>query len=263
MISSAGPLDREPRLRVAGRDLGELRPLVAELRRGTRRVAPRGARAARVVEDRERQPRLEHVVRDLGRMERRLPWERPLLVRLERVRVPLTTPLERLLGRQRLRADDERDVELVAQDLLGQALHKHLRRRAADARVVPLLRLDLEPLRQTTRRIVVLPGLRVHDVDRIEPLQHRLADARVVGRGTRLTASHMISGSGAPSSPTSCLCQVSVPTPMMHGDRGSTATATSPASSACASPRRPSGPPWRPRSGRSRTRSRFRCGTRP
>ena len=49
---------------------------------------PRCARRG-VVEHRERQPRLEHLVRDLGRVERRLPRERPLLVRLERVRVPL------------------------------------------------------------------------------------------------------------------------------------------------------------------------------
>ena len=31
----------------------------------------------------------------------------------------------------------------------------------------------------------------------------------------------MISGSGAPASPTACFCQVSVATPIRHGDRGS------------------------------------------
>src|SRR5664279_6308908 len=44
----------------------------------------------------------------------------------------------------------------------------------------------------------------------------------VSSAAARDTAPHMTSGSGAPPPPPACLCHVSVATPMMHGDRGST-----------------------------------------
>ena len=135
-----------------------------------------------VVEDRERQPRLEHLVRDLGGMERRLPRERPPLLRLEAVRIAVAPALVPPLGGQRLGAADQRDVELTREDLLGHAVDEDLRRRSADTRVVGVPRLDAEACREPRGRVVVLPRLAVHDLQAVEAVEDgRAGDARVVG----------------------------------------------------------------------------------
>src|SRR6185295_9600832 len=120
-------------------------------------------RAARVVEHRKGQPRLHEVVGDLRGRERRLPRVRPLLVGLERVRGALTALLVGPLRRQRLGADDEREIALPAEDAGTRVLDEHLRCRATDARVPRARRARADARAEPTRRVVVLPRLAEDD----------------------------------------------------------------------------------------------------
>ena len=104
------------------------------------------------------------------------------------------------------------------------------------------------------RRVVVLPRLAVHDLRGCRARSSTVAHRRRCRRPRAARPPPTSPAARArPRSPTSSGCHVRCPTPMMHGVRGSTRqpATTSPASSACASPRTPSALPWRPRSGRS------------
>ena len=135
-MSSTRSLHREPCVRVRRGDRRHRREHLADLVAVVVESDPECA-AARVVEDRERQPRLEDVVRDLDRMERRLPRERALLGRLERVRRTARpascTASGSRVPRPRAPARDRSHRPAIA---CGHVLHEHLRGRAADARVV-------------------------------------------------------------------------------------------------------------------------------
>src|SRR5207249_8661747 len=113
------------------------------------------------VPERERQPGLEDLVGDLGRVERRLEWERLLL----RIAVRPLHSLAGLLGLaqrlERLGPGDHGDVVVAVEDGAPGVLHEDLRRRAADAGVVAVTRRDAERVREPTGRIVVLPALAV------------------------------------------------------------------------------------------------------
>ncbi len=128
-----------------GRDLGH----------GREQLAHRGAvvvgrdtevRPPGDVPQRERRVRLEHLVRDLRRMERRLERERSLALRLERPLRTLAVLLHAPDRVERLGAAHDGDIEVAAHDRLGGVVDEHLRRRAADAGVEAVPRLDAEPV---------------------------------------------------------------------------------------------------------------------
>ena len=201
-------------------------------------------------------------MRDLGRDGTAPPTgTAPLLGRLEAVRVALAAAACTAAGwRAPRRRTTSARSSSPARTLRRRVLHEHLRRRAADARVEAACRGSSAEARRRAapagRRTATSGSTRSAALSSASSTPSADAACRRRRRGRR--RSHIASGSGAPSSPTSSGCQVCCPTPMRHGVRGSTAaTATSPASSACASRRTPSGPPWRPRSGRSSSSARL------
>ena len=119
--------------------------------------------------------------------------------RLVGVRVALAPLLERPLRRERLRARDQREVELAAEHALGRRVHELLGRRAADAGVVPVARIGAEPFGEPRDRIVVLPGLAVDDLDAVEPLQEPSGLRRVAAARDLVLPSR--AARGAPSAP--------------------------------------------------------------
>ena len=98
--------------------------------------------------------------------------------------------LEAAHGGQCLRAGDQCEVEAAGPDLPGDLGGEHVGHRAPDARVAPPRRRRPQPLGEARHRVVVLPGLRVDDVDALEAPQD-VGGAGVVGRGTRQLLPHV------------------------------------------------------------------------
>ena len=190
------------------------------------RSVPRCA-AAGVVEHRERQPGLEHLVRDLDRIRWRLPRERPLLVGLERVR-------------QRARRASCTTVCVASASALvisarssSPAQHARprsrstscWRRRAADARVVAVLRVGAEPVGEAGDGVVVLPGLAVHDLQCCRAVERSRRAGAASAAAARATCFPHVERLGRAlgrrrrRDATCCAA-----TPMMHGVRGSTSS---------------------------------------
>ena len=177
----AAALDGEPGVGVLRRDLGHRLHEVPEPLAVALGQAPEVG-AAGHVEHRERQPRLEDVVGDFGGVEGSLEREWHLL----RIAVTPRQAAPLLLGPahgvEGLGPGDERQVVFAAHDRGGRLVDEHLRRGAADAGVVPVPGLGTDALRQAGHRIVVGPGLAVHDANALE-LVDETGPARVLGGG--------------------------------------------------------------------------------
>ena len=219
------------------------------------------------VADREGEPRLEHLVGDLGRVERRLERER----RRSGSRWLHAGRSPAFFGRRSVSSASAptmtRQVELAAEDRRrprpARAPAAWCRRcpsRGGGAASMP------SALGQPAGRVVVRPALAVDDLRgcRRRRARRPVAGQRVVGGRAGHTSSHSSSGSGAGPSPGRI---VRWAPPMRHGVRGSMAHRAL-SSAGRASRRTPSGPPWRPRWRRpcrpARSRScRPRAGRRP
>src|SRR5262245_15474103 len=71
-----------------------------------------------------------------------------------------------------------------------RVLHQGLRRRAADPGVVATLRRGAEAIGESRGGVVVLPGLAIHDLERVELLEQARTDAAVVGSRARNVLPH-------------------------------------------------------------------------
>ena len=140
---------------------------------------PAQLRPPGVVEERERQVGLEDRVADLGGVELHVHRERPLLRGPVRPLRPLARLLQAADGGQRLRADEQRQVEAACPDLPGHLGGQHVGHRPSDARVAPPRRRRAQSFGEPAHRVVVLPGLRVDDVDALEAAE----DGRPARRG--------------------------------------------------------------------------------
>ena len=135
-------------------------------------------------------------------------------------------PLARLLqaadGGQGLRAGDQREVEAARPDLPGRLGGEHVGHRPADARVAAPRRRRPQPFGQPGHGVVVLPGLRVDDVDALERAEDRrgVLGAGVVRGGAGRLLPH-VERLGRAARATSDGCQVWRATPMMQVARGS------------------------------------------
>ena len=195
------------------------------------------------VPQRERRVRLEHLVRDLGRMERRLERERRLSSGLNDHCGRSSAFFMRRTVSSASAPHTTATSTSPRDDRLGGVVDEDLRRRAADAGVEAMLSVRCRADRTGGRRVVVLPRLAVHDLQRLDRGEHVLLRAGVVDRGSHgLLPQHERLG----RRPVRRDARSLATTPMMHGLRGSTAISGS-SSSPCASRRTPSVPPWRPR----------------
>ncbi len=172
---------REPSVRILRRDLRHRRqqfghPLAVVVGRDAEAGAPRD------VEDGERQPRLEHVVGDLRRVERRFERERIGLFGLERPGDALARLLGLALGLQSFRTGDDRQVHLAVGDRRGGVVYQHLRGGAAHARVEAVTRRDAERVSETVDGRVVRPRHAMHDLQRVDRCQYVTGGARVLPR---------------------------------------------------------------------------------
>ena len=232
-ISAAPPCDREPRIAGSAAATSRHRRHDAAERISVHLEPPPQVRPPGVVEQRERQVRLEHRVADLGGVELHVHREGPFLGRLVRPLRALARLLEAADGGQRLRAGDQCEVEAALPYLPRRLDRQHLGHRPADARVAAPRRRRAHAFGQSLHGVVVLPRLRVHDVDALEPAQHTrpwhrhraVAPSTASAAASLVTRSHMSSGSGArpPAATTSSSvgCQVWRATPMMQAARGS------------------------------------------
>ena len=138
-------------------------------------------RPPRVVEQGERQVSLEDLVGDLGRVEVHVHREGALLGWPVRPLRLLARLLQTADGGQRLGAGEQGQVEVARSDLTGGFARQRLGDRAADARVVPPARRCADPRGQPGHGVVVLPRLRVDDVDALE----RAEDGGRIGSAVR------------------------------------------------------------------------------
>ncbi len=177
------PRHGEPGVRAGGGDLRHRRQHAAQrsavLVEASAQVGPPG-----IVEEREGQVGLEDGVADLRGVEVHVHRKRPPLGRPERPRRLLSRLLQAADGGQRLRAGEQRQVEAARPDLGGGLPGQHLGDGPADARVAAPGRRRADALGQAAHGVVVLPGLRVDDVDALERAEERrrVRGARV-GRG--------------------------------------------------------------------------------
>ncbi len=190
-------LDGEPGVGVGGRHLGHGRQQLADgpavVDGVDAEVGPSGH-----VPEREGQVGLEHLVGDLGGVERCFERER------RGVGVPMAPvrPLPRLLeatpGVEGLGPADDADVEVARQDRRGRVVDQDLWGRAADAGVQAVGRVDAQRLGQSARGIVVLPALAVDDLEAVDPSQHVAAR---LGIGRRLPHAAFPHGQGLRTGP--------------------------------------------------------------
>ena len=100
----------------------------------------------------------------------------------------------RRLVAERLAAAHHRHVELAPQHPRRRPLHELLGGGATDARVVLVGRIDAQPFREETDRIVVGPAEAVHHLQALGGRQHGIGAAGRSGIGGRRTAHRLPHG---------------------------------------------------------------------
>ncbi len=121
-----------------------------------------------VVEEGEGEISLEHGVRDLRGIEVHIHGEGALLRRLVRPPWLLAGLLQATDSGQCLGAGDQGQIEAARPDVARHFSGEHERNRATDAGVLAPRRHGAEAVGQPSDGVVVLPRLRVHDVDALQ-----------------------------------------------------------------------------------------------